>query len=140
MSKIMHWNRAYGRDQEGGWEADFVQLGCCLEHISCHPLSSSPLLTKNSCHAVIDSLLYNYEELTDKCHSSDRFSDEELLLNYIDTFGMNALCDINGDFSGALYNEETHTLTLFRDHMGIRPLFYYADDQMVAFSTDIRGL
>lgn len=140
LSKLMLWNRAYGRDHEGVWETDFVQLGCCLEHISCHPLSSSPLLTKNSCHAVIDSLLYNYEELTDKCHSFDRFSDEELLLNYIDTFGMNALCDINGDFSGALYNEETHTLTLFRDHMGIRPLFYYADDQMVAFSTDIRGL
>ena len=47
---------------------------------------------------------------------------------------------VNGDFAGAVYNEKDKTWTLFRDHMGVRPLFYYMDDTVFAFSTDIIGL
>lgn len=140
ISRLLRWNRAYGRDNEAVYEAECIQLGCCLEQLSHYALSGSPVIQMDSCHAAIDALLYNREELIDPCRQTDTLSDEALMLSYIRAHGMTGLKDINGDFSGALYDEETESLTLFRDHMGIRPLFYYADTQLVAFSTDIRGL
>lgn len=139
MKKLEHWNRAYGRDTTDLYQNNHMHLGCCLERISTHA-TNMPVLHIGTVHAAIDLLLYNREELIEKCNVSPVVSDEELLLSYLMQFGMEALKDVNGDFSGAIYDENLQTLTLFRDHMGIRPLYYYMDDTFLAFSTDIRGL
>lgn len=139
MKKLVHWNRAYGRDTTDSYQNNNMQLGCCLEKISTHA-TNTPALHMDTIHSVIDLLLYNREELIAKCKLASSVSDEELLLSYLMQFGMDALKNVNGDFSGAIYDESIQTLTFFRDHMGIRPLYYYMDDTFVAFSTDIRGL
>ncbi|MFB6198755.1 MAG: asparagine synthase, partial [Halobacteriaceae archaeon] len=44
-------------------------------------------------------------------------------------FGRNFVSRLNGEFSGALYEEKDQTLTLFTDRLGSRPLFItMADD------------
>ena len=58
----------------------------------------------------------------------------------INDFGFDSLKDANGDFAGAIYSKKSDSFTLFRDHTGVRPLFYYADRNLFAFSTDIRGI
>lgn len=138
--KMQIWNRAYGKEAEAVSEGKGFGLGCCCEKLSPDAKQSKPVLEKNGKYSVVDALLYNREELQEKCELKEELSDEELLLYYIDRFGMNALKDVNGDFCGAVYDDNAKTLTLFRDHMGVRPLFYFANDKMVAFSTDIRGL
>ena len=139
MKKLYHWNHAYGRDFTDSYQKNPVQFGCCLEKLASHA-TNTPVLHMDTIHSVIDLLLYNREELIAKCKLASSVSDEELLLSYLVQFGMDALKDVNGDFSGAIYDEKSQTLTLFRDHMGIRPLYYYRDDSFFAFSTDIRGL
>ncbi len=134
------WNRAYGKDAEELSEGDCYGIGCCYERLSIERKQSKPVLVKESKYAVIDALLYNRDELLEKCGAETSFSDEELVLAYIDSFGMSGLKDVNGDFCGAIYDTKDKTLVLFRDHMGVRPLFYHANDSFVAFSTDIRGL
>ena len=47
---------------------------------------------------------------------------------------------INGDFSGAVIDDVTREIIIFRDHMGVRPIYYYADDSVVLFSSDMRSL
>lgn len=140
IQKIVLWNRAYGKENEALYCDDSVALGCCCEKLSNEALQSSPIIEQGDNLAAIDALLYNTEELSCKCDLKKRTSDEELLLCSINRFGFDSLKDINGDFSGAIYNKEEKILTLFRDHMGVRPLFYYSDHNFVAFSTDIRGL
>lgn len=140
LAKMQSWNRAYGKEAEEAVEDKGVGLGCCYEKISVDTKCSTPVLKKDSRYAVMDALLYNRDELMQKCEVQGDSSDEELLFYYIEKFGINALKDVNGDFSGAIYDEEEKTLTLFRDHMGVRPLFYYAKGKTVAFSTDIRGI
>lgn len=139
MEKLEHWNHAYGRDTTDSYQNNNIQIGCCLEKISSHA-TNAPVLHLGTLHATVDLLLYNREDLIAKCNLTSAITDEELLLSYIKRFGMEALKDVNGDFSGAIYDENIQTLTLFRDHMGIRPLYYYMDDTFLAFSTDIRGL
>lgn len=140
INPMLLWNRAYGRDGEEIYEGWNFGIGCCYEKLSDTAKRSNPVLKRNGKYAVIDALLYNREELLKKCGSREELSDEELLFSYIEGFGPDALSDVNGDFSGAIYDEQEKKLVLFRDHIGVRPLFYYVDEKRVAFSTDIRGI
>lgn len=140
IKQILAWNRVYGRDGEEVVEEDCYGVGCALEKLSEKASKSTPVLKKDGKYAVIDAVLYNREELERLCEGGEVLSDEELLFLYIEKMGMEALKNVNGDFGGAIYKEEDHSLTLFRDHMGVRPLYYYASEREVLFSTDYRGL
>lgn len=140
IPKMAMWNRAYGRQNEECYCESNMAMGCCHEYFSKHPCLKTPVIRQGHVYCVVDALLYNREELVSKCQVQNDLSDEELLVCYINTFGFNALKEVNGDFCGAMYNTQTQTLTLFRDHMGVRPLYYYDNKEFVAYSTDIRGL
>lgn len=137
IDRLMQWNRAYGKTEEQYLEKDMA-LGCFIEKLFTDAVESSPVLYRNSMYAVIDAVLYNRDELDVK--NGNLLSDEELVLAYVQEQGMKALKNINGDFAGAIYDSMEQKLTLFRDHMGVRPLFYAADEQGIVFSTDMRGI
>ncbi|MBE5876498.1 MAG: hypothetical protein E7290_06380 [Lachnospiraceae bacterium] len=139
-SSLKLWNQAYGRDGCDIYKKRNFMLGCCYEDISRSPAPANLILHTSFKYAVIDALIYNRDELLNEYQLSQTFSDEELLLYCIENYGIDSVKNINGDFCGAIYNETDNTLTIFRDHMGIRPLFYYADNEFVVFSTDIRGI
>jgi len=134
------WNKPYGKEAEAVVKKEFWSLGCCYEKLSATSPQNFSVLKKGETYAVLDALLYNREELIQQLHSCEDLSDEDLLFSYIDKFGITSLCNVNGDFSGAIYNETEKELLLFRDHLGVRPLFYYPGNHLFAFSTDLRGL
>ena len=134
------WNLAYGEDGEEVVSGKNYGIGSVLEKLSEEAVKSRPVIKKDKKYVVMDVVLYNREEMADRCKMAETLSDEELLFQYIEMFGIEGLKDVNGDFAGAIYDETDQSLVLFRDHMGIRPLFYYADDELVVFSTDIRGV
>ncbi len=140
MKRMQRWNRAYGRDREEVYAEEGFGVGCACEKLSADRTESSPVLRENGMYAVLDALLYNREELEKKCGTEKKLSDEELLLSYIGCCGADALCGVNGDFAGAVYDEQEGSLLLFRDHMGVRPLYYFVSETAVFFSTDLRGL
>ena len=140
IKRLNLWNRAYGRDIQESVVGENFGIGCCYEKLSERVVQSKPVIKRDKRYIVIDAVLYNREAVMEWCQISDELSDEELLLAYIDMFGMDALARVNGDFAGAVYEFEERTLVLFRDHMGVRPLYYYADANSICFSTDIRGV
>lgn len=138
---LSFWNRQYGRYGKGERLLDRTGLGCHQEHFSDKFTGSAPVLRRAEKIAVIDAILYNREEILEILQSKDEtLSDEDLLLNLVETKGYDALAQVNGDFAGAVYDETEKTWTLFRDHSGVRPLFCYMDKEIFAFSTDLRGL
>ena len=140
LDALNKWNSFYGTETER-YETDNALIGAYIEHLSCFVAPIKPIVYKDSCSAVIDAVIYNREELRDELGiKSDDINDEELLLCYVLKFGFSALAKVNGDFSGAVFNSKSNELTLFRDHMGIRPLFYYLKDNVLSFSTDYRGI
>lgn len=142
LSGLEYWNRVYGADASGMKILGSSGIGCHIEHFSEKFPASNPVLEYDGCPAVVDALLYNRNELVDMLHLAPdcRISDEELLLELIRIRGWDSLRDVNGDFAGAVFDSEKREWTLFRDHMGVRPLFYYMDNDLMAFSTDLRGL
>lgn len=134
------WNKAYGNAGEDIYMGNDFSMGCYIEKLSENANISAPVIKVRNKYAVIDAVLYNRETLIEKGKFESMLSDEELLFFYTEKFGMSSLKDVNGDFCGAIYDTSANKITLFRDHMGVRPLFYYADENGMAFSTDIRGL
>ncbi len=142
LRKMSLWNTAYGDSAGDFFESNNISMGGYLEHLNKNLEIINPVIETETYIATIDAVLYNRKDILDRFehHFSENVSDEKLLLSYITAFGFDALETVNGDFSGAVYNKADNSITLFRDHMGVRPLFYYADDNFFAFSTDIRGI
>lgn len=46
--------------------------------------------------------------------------------------------ELNGIFAFAIY--ENNKLTIVRDHVGVKPLFYYFDGSQFVFSSEIKGI
>lgn len=155
---MLKWNRLYGSDcheknvsgtydsypnetvlSETHENLEYT-FGCCLFFLSADNRQKSPIIQESDTLAVIDAVIYNRKELLTKCSLPNNTCDAELLLTYMNKYGPGALKNVNGDFAGAIFDKKSQKLLLFRDHLGIRPLFYYHDDQYLAFSSDIRGL
>lgn len=140
ITGLLSWNLPYGKYNHKVVQSSNYYIGCCQDRINQSIGISEPVISENNRIYAIDALIYNREELLKECTVSSTLSDEQLLITYITAKGLSALKNVNGDFSGAIYNSEKKELTLFRDHMGIRPLFYCIQDDFIAFSSDIRGL
>ncbi len=67
-------------------------------------------------------------------------SDSELIARVYEARGQDGLHELVGDFALALWDAPTRQLILTRDHMGVRPLIYYATDRFLAFASDVRAL
>ncbi len=120
-----------------------ITLGAHINHIPEDCAVPPPVLRAGDDAAVIDALLYNREALAARFtdgRNRDRDSDEELLWETYRTFGAEALATVNGDFAGAVYDSQKNTITLFRDHLGVRPLFYAEENGLLAFATDETAL
>ena len=140
LNALSRWNLAYGDGGNESFTRPGFGMGICEQHLTNAPANANPVIRRGQYAAVIDAVLYNRDKLRVKYQLSDSLSDEEMLLECVLTHGYTSLAEVNGDFCGAVFDTESRELILFRDHMGVRPLFYYRGTDWLAFSTDIRGL
>lgn len=142
LGGLGYWNRIYGDAGHDRRIMGTSGIGAHVEHLSDDFPAGEPILSIRGCPAVIDALLFNRDELTDilGLDREHQLSDEELLIRLIEVKGLPALSKVNGDFAGAFYDEAQQEWTIFRDHLGVRPLYLYQDDELFAFSTDLLAL
>ncbi len=84
--------------------------------------------------------LDNRTELAKKLNLSDSLNDREYLLAAYLAYGENCTRHLLGDFSFAIWDSQEQTLFMAKDHLGIRPLFYYRDKENFLFSTSVHSL
>lgn len=93
---------------------------------------------------VFNGELYNFETLRDDLkHHGYHFStesDTEVVLNAFVHWGKECVNFFNGMFSFAVWDEKTAELQLFRDRIGIKPLYYIKTDEVFAFASEIKAL
>ncbi len=88
--------------------------------------------------------IYNYRELK-KIHESDGFqfrsrTDTEVILAQFLKHGADGVSKLNGMFAFALWNCAENTLYLCRDRLGIKPLYYYRDEEKIIFGSEIKAI
>ena len=87
--------------------------------------------------------IYNYVELRERFLQGatlDGTSDTTVLLNLLAQRGGAAVGELNGMFAFAYWDRAKRSVTLARDPVGQKPLFYYFDEQCFVFSSDLRSL
>ena len=65
---------------------------------------------------------------------------EHLLLNAYLFWGSDFIKKLRGAFALCLYDEKKETLYLYRDALGLRPLFYSLKKNTLIFASEIKGL
>lgn len=88
--------------------------------------------------------IYNYKEikkeLQGKGHKFRSETDIEVIIHAYEEWGIDCLKKFNGMFAFALYDCNSKKLFLVRDRLGIKPLFYYVDDNKLVFGSEIKAI
>ncbi|HJU92725.1 MAG TPA: asparagine synthase (glutamine-hydrolyzing) [Pyrinomonadaceae bacterium] len=126
-----------GRDDQGVWTSEPIDSDgrrACLGHrrlaiIDTSPGGHEPMLSVDGRYVLtFNGEIYNYRELREQLrslgHTFRTDSDAEVLLAAITQWNWDALTLLNGMFAFAVWDNSERTLTLVRDHVGIKPLYY----------------
>lgn len=92
---------------------------------------------------VFNGEIYGYQKLRKTLEKKYKFhshTDTEVLLYSYLEYGDDFIHRLDGMFAIAIYDKRTDCLKLFRDRVGIKPLYYYYNGQEIAFSSELRGL
>lgn len=98
----------------------------------------------NNLTIAYDGAIWNLDEL-DQCLRSDGvdtsgLSDAELLLCAFIRYGSDFVKKLNGGFSIVIFDEKKKQLYLYRDPLGIKPLFYTIQEKTLVFASELKGL
>lgn len=125
-----------GRDDEGIWTSEPLPSGqrVCLGHrrlaiIDISRAGHQPMHSADGRYVItFNGEIYNYrelrEELKAKGHTFRTETDTEVLLAAFAEWGAACLPRLNGMFAFAIWDNQARTLSLARDHVGIKPLYY----------------
>ncbi|HET6978267.1 MAG TPA: asparagine synthase (glutamine-hydrolyzing) [Pyrinomonadaceae bacterium] len=126
-----------GRDDSGTWVSEPIDSSgrrACLGHrrlaiIDTSPGGHEPMFSHDGRYVLtFNGEIYNYRELREQLrslgHQFKTDSDAEVLLAAISEWSWDAMTRLNGMFAFAVWDNKERTLTLARDHVGIKPLYY----------------
>lgn len=91
--------------------------------------------------AVIDGVIYNYKEIANDLNLElNTNSDTEVLIEAFAKWGVAFVNKLNGMFAIVIFDKKENLLYIFRDRFGVKSLFYYFDDNVLIFSSEIKSL
>ncbi|GAA4406053.1 asparagine synthase (glutamine-hydrolyzing) [Nibrella viscosa] len=92
---------------------------------------------------IFNGEIYNYREIRAQLEADYVFrtqSDSEVILAAFIRWGEHCIGYLNGIFAFAIYDTVAQRLFLCRDRLGVKPLYYYHDDQVFLFASEVRSL
>ncbi len=92
---------------------------------------------------VFNGEIYKYRELRKKLEKKYEFhsqTDTEVLLYAYIEYGDKFIDRIDGMFAIAIYDKKCRKIKLFRDRIGIKPLYYFIDGDKFGFASELKGL
>ncbi len=95
---------------------------------------------------VYNGEVYNYREVQQEIQKQNpsfqprTHSDSEVLVEAFALWNIAFVHKLNGMFAIAIWDKLEKTLYLFRDRIGIKPLYYYHRQQDFAFASELKAL
>ncbi len=133
-----------GPDDENVWMGENVVLGHKrLSIIDLSAAGQQPITSADGRYTLTyNGELYNYQSikarLTDYHFTTN--TDTEVVLAAYQQWGRACLQEFNGMFAFALWDAQERQLLIARDRVGIKPLYYYHNNDSVVFSSELRAL
>ena len=91
---------------------------------------------------VYNGEIYNYKEIREELKTKDYIfetnSDTEVLIKGFHCWGAEVVHKLIGMFAFSIYNKHSEELYLFRDRLGVKPLFYDSSNKTISFSSELK--
>jgi len=132
-----------GPDEEG----IFIDRNCGFFHkrLSIIDLATGQQpMTYENYTIVFNGEIYNYielrEELIRKGHQFRTTSDTEVILHLYQEYGNEFVSRMNGMFALIIYDKKNRTIYIARDHFGIKPLYWFQNENLILFGSEIKAI
>ncbi|HET7459461.1 MAG TPA: asparagine synthase (glutamine-hydrolyzing) [Gemmatimonadaceae bacterium] len=136
-----------GPDGEGLWTAPSGRAILAHRRLSVIDLvtGAQPMASRgNELGLVFNGEIYNYRELRQSLLAAGAefrtTSDTEVLLRMLERSGAACVEQLRGMFAFALWDDRAGTLTLARDRIGKKPMYYVVEDGCLYFASSLRAL
>lgn len=148
LSKMTDRIAHRGPDAEGVFVNENKTCGFGHRRLSILDLSDAanqPMHSKCGNYTLVyNGELYNFKEikkeLVEKGVDFLTSSDTEVVLEAFIAWGPQCVERFNGMFAFAVWNEELEQIYLFRDRLGIKPLFFAWDEETLYFSSELKAI
>ena len=134
-----------GPEQEGFYVDEKISL--CCERLRIQDLSEhakQPLHNEDeTIWVILNGEIYNFQDLRKELKEKHKFytnSDTEVILHAYEEYGENCVSKLNGMFSFAIYDIKKNKLIIFRDRLGVKPLYYTNTKNGLLFASEIKSI
>lgn len=130
-----------GYFSDGGVYFGFRRLSIIdLSHFGHQPMSNK----NRSLQIIFNGEIYNFMELREglrsKGHKFVSKTDTEVILAGYQEYGKEIVKKLKGMFAFAIYDKKSGEVFLARDRFGIKPLYYYSDENNFVFASEIKSI
>lgn len=136
-----------GSDNVGEYLRKHVGLGHTRLSIRDLSLGAQPIIRSISGTEyviVYNGEIYNTDELMPELikagYTFETTTDTEVILYAYIHFGIDFVNKLNGIFAFAIWDGGRELLTLYRDQLGVKPLFYSKKNDTLVFGSEIKSL
>lgn len=137
-----------GPDSEGQWISEDRSVGFSHRRLSIVDLSengSQPMHSRDGRFTIaFNGEIYNHfeirKELLEKGYTFKGNSDTETLLYAYVEYGPSILDKLIGMWAIAIWDNFKKELFLCRDKIGIKPLYFYQQDSLFVFASEIKAI
>lgn len=98
----------------------------------------------NSIVVVYNGEIYNFKEikndLINKGHIFKTNCDTEIIVHAYEEYGLDCPNHFRGMFGFAIYDKNKDEIFIVRDRLGIKPIYYYHDNDIFIFGSEIKSI
>jgi len=146
IKKMMFHTRNRGPDARKFISREDITLGHDrLSILDLNERSNQPFIFKNLILSF-NGEIYNYIDLKNHLqklgYNFKTTSDTEVVIYMFHKYGIESFRKLSGIFAISLWDENSKTLYLIRDIVGVKPLYYFYDESknFIYFSSSIKSL
>jgi asparagine synthase (glutamine-hydrolysing) len=146
IQSMMSVMKHRGPDDEGVFIHQNLGLGFVrLSIIDLSLAGHQPMKSIDERYVIVfNGEIFNYvelrEELTQSGHIFKTDTDTEVLINSYKEWGEDCQHKFNGMWAFAIFDKIDNTLFISRDRYGIKPFYYFQNDEVFAFASEIPSL
>jgi asparagine synthase (glutamine-hydrolysing) len=134
-----------GPDGQGVWKVDNAALGHRRLAIIDVQGGKQPMCNEDQTIWIsYNGEIYNFKELRDRLirngHEFVTKSDTEVVIHAYEEWGQDCVKEFRGMFAFAIADLRKRCFFIARDHLGIKPLVYYIDENCFACASEILAL
>jgi asparagine synthase (glutamine-hydrolysing) len=104
--------------------------------------SNQPFVSKSGRYVMVfNGEVYNYKELKNRYNiTTYTTSDTEIIVELFELLGAKCVEELRGMFAIVIYDRIEESFTILRDRLGIKPLYYYLDNDNFVFASELKAI